>query len=146
MKNYKTRFVLLFALIAFVSVHCSIKDKKVETYFLEPVKNQLRVVIGDENKNNPKIYYNGKDYTSYVKEFLDLKPFAFVSDRILILSEEGVRFLDGEWKCNECIIIYPRKTELVIIEATDISYNDVTYSLKCSNAIIKMKRIGKEKK
>ena len=146
MKNYKTRFVLLFALIAFVSVHCSIKDKKVETYFLEPVKNQLRVVIGDENKNNPKIYYNSKDYTSYVKEFLDLKPMAFVLDHFLVLSENEMRFKDSDWECDECIIIYFKETELAVIEAAGVSYSSETNSLICSNAIMKVKKLDKEKK
>ena len=146
MKNYKTRFVLLFVLIAFVSVHCSIKDKKVETYFLEPVKNQLRVVIGGENKNNPKIYYNGKDYTSYVKEFLDLKPMAFVLDHFLVLSENEMRFQDSDWVCDECIVIYFKETELAVIEATGVSYSSETNSLICSNAIMKVKKLDKEKK
>ena len=147
MKTLKTRVVLLFVLTAFISINCSVRAKKINgtAYFMKPSKGQLRIVIGGENKNEPeKFYYKGKDYSSYIKEFLELKPAAFVSDRILILSEEGVIFQDGEWKCNEGIIIYPRETELLIIEATDISYSEKKF-LKCSNAIMKIKKVGKEK-
>lgn len=149
MKSKKTRFVLLFVLAAFMAVNCYSETKKENgtIYFMKPGENNLVVVETKENIDVlEKIYYNHTDYTPYLEEFFNLKPLAFVSPKLLMFSEHEVIFKDGYWKCHDCIVIIPGYRELTRIEAADISYDAELNSLICSNAIMRSKKIGKEKK
>ena len=154
----KFKLILILFFLVIFAVNCSSKTgsvtalKKADgiSYHVVAGKKSLSVVIGGKNggpEKIPKVYYNKKDYTIYVKEFLESKPTVFVSKRIMIFSEEKeIKLSDGGWRFGSGIIFIPGDKEVSFIESSGILYYPETNVLMCSNAIKESKKIDPEKK
>ncbi|MGE5341902.1 MAG: hypothetical protein ACM3SY_10540 [Candidatus Omnitrophota bacterium] len=144
MKNKKLMLVifsiLLFSPFIFtMSMENSTPENEGLILRMNNKENQLIIndtAVGDPRAKVQKVFFNGKDYTDYIKDLMKSNRLAFGSSRFLIFGETAAALNGDQVTCAGGTIFIPGETENILLDAKEIRFDENTQILNAKEATV----------